>query len=249
MFWKIKYVNNYTMKSHLSNRVVMLFVAATLFNSCDSKQNTMEHDQHKENHNKQGHGHGFMDKLSVEKMAKSFESPGRDSMQKPAKILDYLGDIKDKTVIDIGAGTGYFSIKFADKGAHVIAADVSEEFQNFLRERIDKDKIDNIELRKTPYDSPLLKDREADLVFIANTYHHIENRTNYFAKVKKGLKAGGELIVVDYFNAELPSNITAPPMEMRVSIDQVVSELKKAGFVSFQAEIEMLPYQYILRAR
>lgn len=237
------------MKSHLSIQVVKLLVAATLFNSCDSKQNTMEHNQHDGNQGKQVHGHGFMDKLAVEKMAKSFESPERDSMQKPGKILEYLGDIKGKTLMDIGAGTGYFSVKFADRGAHVIAADVSEEFQNFLKERIEKDKIGDIELRKTPYDSPLLKDREADIVFIANTYHHIENRSNYFAKVKKGLKESGELIVIDYFNSELQGRITAPPMEMRVSIDQAVSELKKAGFVSFQAEIEMLPYQYILRAR
>lgn len=229
-----------------------LFVA-TLITSCNgndhlkSKEENME--QKKPQHGEHSHGHGFTDKKAVEGMAKKFESPERDSMQQPQKILQYMGDIKGKTLVDIGAGTGYFSVKFADKGANVIAADVSEEFQNYLKERIRKNNIANIELRKTPYDSPLLQNGEADIVFIANTYHHIDNRTDYFAKVKKGLKANGELIIVDYFNAELPKDITAPPMEMRVSVDQVIAELKKAGFVSFEADVSILPYQYIIRGK
>lgn len=237
------------MKKHVSIRGSALLVAAALFTSCNSEQNTMEHSQHKENHQRHSHGHGFTDKKAVEQMAKNFESAERDSIQKPYKIVEYLGDITGKTIVDIGAGTGYFSVKFSDKGAHVIAADVSEEFQNYLKERIGKNKITNIELRKTPYDNPLLSDGEADLVFIANTYHHIENRTDYFAKVKKGLKPNGELVVVDYFNAELPKDITAPPIEMRVSVDQVIAELKNAGFVSFEAELNILPYQYIIKAK
>ena len=99
--------------------------------------------------------------------------------------------------MDIGAATGYFSVKFANRGANVIAADVSDGFQEYLKERLEKEHIKNIELRKIPYDSPLLKDNEADIVFIANTYHHIENRTSYFSKVKQGLKPGEKVIITD----------------------------------------------------
>jgi cyclopropane fatty-acyl-phospholipid synthase-like methyltransferase len=240
-------------KNNLSIQVCGALFVVALITSCNdnnqsnSKEKNMEQKGHQ--HGKHSHGHGFADKKAVEEMAKKFESPERDSMQQPKKILQYIGDIKGKTLMDIGAGTGYFSVKFADKGANVIAADASEEFQNYLKERIEKHKIKNIELRKTPYDSPLLKEGEADIVFIANTYHHIENRTDYFSKVKKGLKTNGELIVVDYFNAELPKEVTAPPMEIRASVDQVVFELKKAGFTSFGVEVNLLPYQYIVKAK
>lgn len=106
-----------------------------------------------------------------------------------------------------------------------------------------------MELRKTRFDNPLLKNQEIDIAFIANTYHHIENRINYFIKVKKGLKPNGELVVVDYFNSDLPKDIIAPPMEIRVSIDQLISELKKCGFTNFITDVNSLPYQYILKAK
>ncbi|PSK93504.1 class I SAM-dependent methyltransferase [Taibaiella chishuiensis] len=191
----------------------------------------------------------FSDKEAVAKMAKNFESPARDSMQQPGKVLLYLGDIRDKTIMDLGAATGYFSLKFAAAGARVIAADVSDAFQEYLQERITKDKIRNITTRKIPYDNPQLQDQEADLVFVANTYHHIEDRIVYFAKVKRGLKNGGCLVILDFFKARFTETVQAPAMAMRASVDEVVLELRQAGFQSFDVEVNLLPYQYIIKAR
>ncbi|PIF46288.1 methyltransferase family protein [Chryseobacterium sp. 52] len=199
-----------------------------------------------------GHSHtqnAFSDKDAVTKMAKNFESAERDAMQQPYKVIQYLGNIKGKKIMDIGAATGYFSVKLAANGADVIAADVSEELQAYLKNRMEKEKIRNMELRKVPYDSPLLKDKEVDIVFIANTYHHIDNRTEYFAKVKKGLKPDGKLVILDFFKAEFTDKIQAPPMGMRVSVDEVVFELRKAGFTSFEVEVKLLPYQYIIKVK
>lgn len=98
-------------------------------------------------------------------------------------------------------------------------------------------------------DGPALKDKEADIVFIANTYHHIENRVDYFEKVKRGLKTNGEPVVLDYFKAEFTEEIQAPAMGMRASADEVVFELKRAGFSSFEVEVNLLPYQYIIKAK
>lgn len=207
-----------------------------------------EHKQHK------GHGDGkpahsaneYMHKASTEELANRFESPERDAYQQPHKVMEYLGDIKGKTIMDIGAGTGYFSVKLAKHGANVIAADVNDEFQTYLIKRIEENNIKNIEFRKIPFDSPNLKDAETDMVLIVNTYHHIENRSAYFAKVKQGIKKEGELVIIDFFKSDVP---VGPPTDHKVSIDEVIAELKQAGYTLFEVEVNLLPYQFIIKAK
>jgi len=188
-----------------------------------------------------------MHQRSVEELIQRFESEERDAYQQPEKVLNYLGDLKGKTVMDIGAGSGYFSVKLAREGARVIAADVDREFQAYVRLRIAEEGLeDQVETRLIPYDSPDLEPAEVDMVFIVNTYHHIQNRIDYFSKVKSGLTEGGELVVIDFFKVEAP---TGPPVDHKLSMDVVIDELKKAGYENIQAEVSLLPYQYIIRAQ
>ena len=81
-----------------------------------------------------------MHKLSVEELAQRFEDPSRDAWQKPDQVIALLGDIKGKTVVDIGAGSGYFTFRLAEKGARVVAADVDDDFQNFIAHK--KEELD-----------------------------------------------------------------------------------------------------------
>ena len=239
-------------------RTILLAVFGILL-ACGGKDKKT--DQHqikvKDSVNKEHDGHGskkdhtpgsaneYMHQSNVEHLVKRFESPARDAYQKPEKVLEFLGDISGKKIIDIGAGSGYFSVKLANKGADVIAADVDDEFQAFVKERIAKENLENITTRKIPYDSPGLEDKEVDMVFIVNTYHHIEDRPVYFDKVKKGLKENGELVIIDFFDTDIPVG----PKHHRISIDTVISELKEAGFTDFQVEVNLLPYQYIIKAK
>ncbi|MCX2718020.1 class I SAM-dependent methyltransferase [Lentiprolixibacter aurantiacus] len=192
-----------------------------------------------------GTANEYMHQSSVNDLASRFESPERDAYQKPEKVLSYLGNISGKKIMDIGSGSGYFSVKMAKKGARVIAADVNDEFQALIKERIEGEKIENLTTRKIPYDSPGLEDNEVDMVLMVNTYHHIENRPEYFAKVKNGLKSRGELVIIDFFDAEIPVG----PRHHKIPIDTVISELKKAGYTHFQVEVNLLPYQYIIRCK
>jgi cyclopropane fatty-acyl-phospholipid synthase-like methyltransferase len=204
-----------------------------------------------------GHNHGskedsikissneYMHQSTLDELVQRFESPERDAYQQPEKVLNFLGNLKNKKIIDIGAGSGYFSIKLANAGASVIAADVSDEFQEYLKRRIEKEKIKNIELRKIPYDSPALSSQEVDIAFIVNTYHHIENRVEYFKKVKSGIKSEGELVIIDFFKSEVP---VGPPVDHKISIDEVIAELKAAGFTNFSVNVNLLEYQYIIKA-
>lgn len=232
------------------NRLTVLF-SLLLFISCSDNQHHEKHAKSNPNkHQKQEMEHGsineHMHEKSVEELIKEFESPERDAYQQPSKVLNYLGDLNGLTVIDIGAGSGYFSVKLAEKGAKVIAADVNDEFIAYVQKRIKENNLQNIETRKIPYDSPNLQDKEVDMVLVVNTYHHIENRDVYFSKVKKGTKDNGELIIIDFFKTKVP---VGPPSNHKLSIDEVVQELKKAGYGSFRIIADLLPYQYIIIAK
>jgi len=239
-------------KAHL----IMTFGLALFFFACgdhkhkDGHGHSHEHskeikdDAHEGHHSHNANEH--MHQKSVEELIENFESPERDEYQKPEKVLAYLGDLNGKKVMDIGAGSGYFSVKLAAAGAQVIAADVDDEFQSALKKRIEDNQLENIELRKLPYDSPMLEDGEVDMVLIVNTYHHIENRSAYFAKVKAGINETGELVLIDFFKSESP---VGPPVDHKISIDKVVYELKEAGFTNFDVNVDLLPYQYVIKAK
>lgn len=237
-------------------KILILACSFLLLTGCHNKEHNShskdeevdkehEHGNDRQKDSLGGEANEFMHRSSMENLIDRFESPERDAYQKPEKVLEYLGDIQGKTIMDIGAGSGYFSVKLAEKGANVIAADVDEEFQEFLRKRIQENNLENIELRKIPYDSPGLKEKEADMVFIVNTYHHIEDRSAYFSGVKKGTKEQGYLLIIDFFKSEVP---VGPPTDHKVSMDVVITELKKSGYSNFEVDVNLLPYQYMIKA-
>ena len=203
----------------------------------------------------QHHQHGnkanqYMHQHSYQELTRRFDDPARDLWQKPEQVIDLLGEIKGRTILDIGAGTGYFAFKIAERGALVVAADVDDNFQNFITSK--KKELgygdDQIVLKKIPYDSPELSPSSIDLAIIVNTYHHIEDRIPYFQEVLQGLVNGGMLMVVDFKKQQFDQETPGPPYDMRISLEEVVQELKQSGFKEFSENTDLLSYQYILMA-
>jgi ubiquinone/menaquinone biosynthesis C-methylase UbiE len=194
------------------------------------------------------HPNEHMNQQSLEDLAAGFDSAARDAWQKPDAVLAAIGDVRGRTVMDIGSGTGYFSFRLAAAGAHVICADVDERFLGLIRERMAREGLsaDRMELRQVPYDSSLLAPSEADVVLIVDTYHHIENRVEYFAEVRAGLKPGGKLVVIDFFKRD---DQQGPPVAMKMAEDVVVQELVQAGYTKIDIDRTLLPYQYLIEAR
>jgi 2-polyprenyl-3-methyl-5-hydroxy-6-metoxy-1,4-benzoquinol methylase len=191
-----------------------------------------------------GKANHYMHKSSFEELTKKFEDPERGKWQKPELVIKKLGDIAGKKIADIGAGTGYFSRKLAQKGASIIALDVDDQFLNYINTH-SQDSLD-ITTRKVPFNSPQLDSAEVNAVIIVNTYHHIENRYEYFRDVWRGIKPGGQLMIVD-FKKEKTSN--GPPVELRIDGFKVMRELQKAGFIKVVIDIKTLDYQYIVTAK
>lgn len=189
-----------------------------------------------------------MHRNSTEQLINVFNNPKRDKWQKPDLVIAKMGDITEKTVMDLGAGPGYFTMKLADHAAKVIAAEPNQEFVDHLNQELSKEEFKNyqskVEVRKIPYDSPLLKPAEVDIILLVNAYHHVENRVEYFKNVLPGLKEGGKLMIVDY----TMKTKHGPPQDHKLAADIALNELKQAGYQINEYDTTTLPRQYIIVA-
>ncbi len=128
--------------------------------------------------------------------------PTRDSWQRPAKVVAALGLAKGARVADVGAGDGYFALHLAAAvrgggGGRVYAVEVDEHLAGALERRLQLRDAANIDVVLGELDDPRLPDRGVDLVFLCNTYHHIESRSNYFARLRADLRPGGRVAIVE----------------------------------------------------
>ena len=178
----------------------------------------------------------------AEKWAKEFDDPARDAWQKPEEILDALHLKRISLVADIGAGTGYFSVRIARRipEGKIFAADVEPDMVRYLGERAQHDHLINLVPVQANADAANLPE-PVDVVLVVDTYHHIGNRTQYFAKLKSSLRPKGRLAIVD-FKADSPSG---PPPQYRISPETVTEELNAAGY-SLIETLQFLPRQYFL---
>lgn len=194
-------------------------------------------------HNKHGHKHSFAD---VEKYAKRFESPERAAWAKPKLVVEKLKLKAGEKVADIGAGTGYFSVLFAHAvapGGTVYAADLEPGMLKYMDARAGREKITNLVTVKAEPSDPKLPEA-VDLIFFSDTWHHIGERVEYLATLKKRLKHHGRIVIVDFkADADLPFG--GPPKKMRLSTADVIAEFKAAGF-SLHERFDVLSYQYFL---
>lgn len=177
-----------------------------------------------------------------EELIDKFEDPDRDQWQKPAWVLEQMGDLKDKKVIDIGSGSGYFARKIHKQGARVTAADVDEKFLKHLKQFEGK----GFSVKEIKFDDPKMGSNSFDLAFTSNTFHHIDHRVRYLKKVHKGLKSGGQLVIVDYKPSAGVDDKTGPRNSIRVPVLKVVDELIKAGFSKVRLDNNSLPRQYLV---
>ena len=186
--------------------------------------------------------HSFDD---VAKWVGVFDDPGRDAWQKPDAVLHAIGVKPGMIVADLGAGTGYFSLPLAkivgDKG-RVLAIDIEPKLVDYMKERATKANLAQLVPVLAPADDPQLPPRGVDLVLIVDTWHHIDDRLHYLAKLAAGLKAGGRVAVVDFKKGDFP---VGPPDAHKLTADAITAEFLAAGWKP-ATHWDELPYQYVL---
>lgn len=192
------------------------------------------------------------DTFDLDGFRASYENTERVVWQRPNLIIGLLGngDLSQKTIVDIGAGTGFFAKRISPLAEKVIALDIDQSFLNYIDStkvlELPKEFQGRLETRLTPRDAPNLKPNEADGILIVNTFMYIENKLEYLQKLKPCLKYGGRLVIVDFKRKR--TEIGPLPRERRMPLYEVEDMLYEAGYRNIQSIDTQLNYQYILIA-
>ena len=186
--------------------------------------------------------HSFSD---VDHWVSVFDDPARDAWQKPHELVAALHLRPGMTVADLGAGTGYFSRHLSSavgQRGTVFAVELEPSLLVHLRDRAEKEKIDNVVPVLASADDPRLPAGRVDVVLIVDTYHHLDDRLHYLARLRRALGPGGRVAIVEWQKRELP---VGPPMEHKLAREQVIDEMTSAGYRLLE-EPAVLPYQDVL---
>ncbi len=103
-------------------------------------------------------------------------------------------------IADLGAGGGYFTFRFSDAvgdGGSVLALDVDPDLTDYVRERAAREGRGNVTSVLVGPDDPGLQASSVDVIFLSNVYHHLEDRTEYFAGLRGALAEGGRVVIVE----------------------------------------------------
>jgi len=185
-----------------------------------------------------GH-HKFSD---AEQWAKKFDDPKRDAWQKPHEVIQALKLKPDAVIADIGAGTGYFAVRFAHmtpKG-RVFGIDTEPDMVKYLGDRAKREDLKNLIAMAAEPGNPRLPEK-ADLIILVDVYHHIDSREKYFRQLQPSLKLAGRIAIID-FRMDAPEG---PPPAARLAPERVKKEMMDAGYTLAQ-EHAFLPNQYFL---
>jgi ubiquinone/menaquinone biosynthesis C-methylase UbiE len=175
----------------------------------------------------------------------ALEDPKRDAHQKPHEVVHALGLKPGEVVADIGAGSGYFTFHLArhvGENGKIYAVDVSPDMILHINRRIRDTKATNIVSVLADPNDPLLPDQSVNRLFVCNVWHHVGNQTNYLSLMKKMLKPGGEIVMIDFHKKELP---VGPPLQTKIAREDLIKQIESNGF-RLTKEHTFLPYQYFL---
>jgi len=129
-----------------------------------------------------------------------FDSPGRDERLQVNRVMDILGIAAGKNVADIGAGSGWFTVRAARRvGEHgvVYAVDINPESVRYVDERAQKEKLHNVKTILGKADDPLLPAGALDAVLLLKTYHEVAQPVALLRNLRVALRPGAKIGIID----------------------------------------------------
>lgn len=202
----------------------------------------------------------FKGEVVVEKWVERFERESREIYKHRDRIANLLGLRAGLSVADIGAGTGFFTLMFADRvsrGGKVYAVDIAQGFLDHIARQAEERGFTQVRTVKNPEDSVGLPPRSINLAFICDTYHHFEHPREMMRSIHEALAPGGEVFVVDFYRDEDQIAHLPPDRQewlrdhVRCGKAEMIREVMEAGFepAEEQPETPWLTENYVVRFR
>jgi len=154
-----------------------------------------------------------------------FEDPKRDENLQVTRVMDELGIKEGTSVADIGAGSGWFTVRAARRvgpGATVYAVDINREYLKYIDERATRERLPNIKTILGVEDDPLLPKESVDAVLLLKTYHEVAQPIRLLKHAREAMRAGARLGIIDR---------NGKGDDHGIDKDVVIKEADRAGFV------------------
>ena len=129
-----------------------------------------------------------------------FDVPGRDEKLQVNRVMDLLGIEPGRNVADIGAGSGWFTVRAARRLANsgtVYAVDINPEATAYVEQRAAKEQLHNVKTILSKPDDPQLPADSVDAVLLLKTYHEISHPVTLLSNLRRSLKPGAKIGIID----------------------------------------------------
>ena len=173
------------------------------------------------------------------------DRPEREAEEAPEQALDAIGIRPGMIIADVGAGTGYMTLRMARRvgpEGKIYANDLQPEMLQKLRARSQRDKLSNVETVLGTGADPKLPPNTMDLVLLVDVYHEFSQPRTMLDKIRESLKQDGRLVLLEY-RKEDPAVPIRP--EHKMSVAEVKAEVEAQGY-KLDRVIEKLPRQHII---
>jgi arsenite methyltransferase len=173
------------------------------------------------------------------------EAPDRELWQRSERVMDALGIVDASVVADVGAGSGWFTIRLARRVGPqgvIYAQDVQQEMLSAITRRLPRENLANVRTVLGRENDPRLPANMFDAVLLVDAYHEIEDPVTFLTHLAAALKPAGRLGIIDF---KLEGGGPGPPRDERVAADMVEADAVRAGLRLESAET-FLPFQYFL---
>ncbi|WP_198664943.1 class I SAM-dependent methyltransferase [Lewinella sp. IMCC34191] len=233
-------------------RLLPLLLYLAVFNSCSAQPDEAPTEDNSlytfETPSRDGTGKYYLGREISHVMghlaADWLERPERELEENVSQAIENMDIQPDEHIADIGAGSGYYTFRMAQKAPRgkVFAVDIQPEMLDIMREKIERENIDNVELVRGSETSPNLEANTLDLVTMVDVYHEISYPREMMQDIVTALKPGGRFVLLEYRMED--SSVPIKRLH-KMSEGQAVREMESVG-LRLRENMDNLPWQHFM---